>query len=220
MLSGEQVLRQENLDAGKRTAATLAPVIQATLKWCRGNELFPHFVTIADGPGSFTGLRIGITTAKTLGYSLALPVIGVDSVAAIAAAAFRDSPTINSLLVGIDAYRQQVFAGEFKRSDLLPTIDAIPAAWSAHPETVGVLDDSRWRERLEQRLEGTGVTGEVKPLREFAELSVDRECDAIGVGLLGIRAAVRGEFVDPMVLVPRYLKLSAAEEKAAGQFPE
>ncbi len=218
VLSGDQVLRYQNLNANQRTAATLAPAIAATLQWARESERFPDFIAIASGPGSFTGLRIGVTTAKTLGYSLGLPIVAVDSLAAIAAAAFHHCATYDCLLVGLDAYRQQVFAGEFRRSDLLPNIEKIPQGWTAQPDTVAVLEDPIWRQRLENRSTSTGVAGDIQPLSGYAELRIDRQCDAIGVGLLGIRAALRGEFVDALSLVPRYLKLSAAEEKAAAKF--
>lgn len=218
VLSGDRVLRHQNLNVNQRTAATLAPAIAATFLWARESRQFPDLIAIADGPGSFTGLRIGVTTAKTLGYSLGLPIVAVDSVAAIAAAAFDDCATYDSLLVGLNAYRQQVFAGEFHRSDLLPNLEKIPQTWTAHPDTVDVLEDHSWQQRLDNRCGTTGVTGDIQPLARFADLRIDRQCDAIGVGLLGIRAALRGEFVDALKLVPRYLKLSAAEEKAAAKF--
>lgn len=211
------MLRQTILDPEKRAAATLAPAIEKTLAWCRANDSNPHFVAVADGPGSFTGLRIGITTAKVLGYALGLPVVGVDSVAAIAAAAFAGSSDCSAIMIGVDAYRHQTFAGQFERAELLPSICEVPETWSAHPESVGLLDNAEWQKLLVRRGERTDVAGDTKPLGEFADVQIDRRCDAVGVGLLGIRAAIRNEFIDPMKLVPRYLKLSAAEEKAAGK---
>ena len=217
MLSGQRVLRQTNLDPETRTAATLAPAIAKTLAWCRENDSDPHFVGVADAPGSFTGLRIGITTAKVLGYALRLPVVGVDSVASIAAAAFASSTDCQAILVGVDAYRQQTFAGRFERSELLPSINKVPETWSPHPNSVSLLENAGWQQILEGRSDTTDVAGDTKPLGEFADFQIDRQCDAVGVGLLGIRAAIRNEFIDPMSLIPRYLKLSAAEEKAASQ---
>lgn len=208
------MVREVNLDPERRTAATLAPVIEETLKWCRNNQSFPDFLTIADGPGSFTGLRIGVTTAKTLGYALGLPVVAVDSLAAIAAATFDTVTTCDSLLVGIDAYRGQVFSGEFRRCTLLPPTQDIPKSWTPHPDTVSVISQRQWIESLDQRSADTAVAGDAKPMGSLADQRLQRRCDAIGVGLLGIRAAIQEQLVDPMQLIPRYLKLSAAEEKA------
>ena len=214
VLAGQSVVRQVNLDPKRRTAATLAPVIEETLEWCRNNRCFPSFVTVADGPGSFTGLRIGVTTAKTLGYALNLPVVAVDSLAAIAAATFDTAPECESLLIGMDAYRGQVFAGEFSQSTLLPPIAEIPASWTPHPASVSVIGQPQWDERLARRSAETAIAGDAKPMGKLSDQRLTRHCDAIGVGHLGLRAAITGRFVDPVQLIPRYLKLSAAEEKA------
>ena len=68
---------------------------------------------------------------------------------------------------------------------------------------------------LSQLAPNTHFTGDIKPQGEAANHQVDRPCDAVGVGLLAIRGAKIGAFIDPLRLVPRYLKASAAEEKAA-----
>ena len=215
VLAGQRVLHEASLDPKQRTAATLAPLIEETLSWCQRIRHSPDFLAVADGPGSFTGLRIGVTTAKTLGYALNLPVLGVDSLAAIAAAAFDDSPTCDHLMVAIDAYRGQVFAGQFSRSILLPAVENVPATWTPHPDSVTVTSQQDWIDRLRQRPSGTDLAGDAKPMGDWADQRLHRRCDAVGVGLVGIRAAIQGKFVDPLELNPRYLKLSAAEEKAA-----
>ena len=215
VLTGQSVVHEANLDPTRRTAATLAPAIEETLNWCRNNHCFPHFLAVADGPGSFTGLRIGVTTAKTLGYALNLPVVTVDSLAAIAAAAFDTASGYESLRIGIDAYRGQVFAGEFSQSDLLPPVTEIPQSWTPHPACVSVIAQSEWDQILARRSAEIGIAGDAKPMGKLSDQRLSRRCDAIGVGQMGLRAAATGRFVDPIQLIPRYLKLSAAEEKAA-----
>ena len=83
-------------------------------------------VSVADGPGSFTGLRIGVTTAKTLCYALELPLVAIDSLAAIAATALHDHPAYERIWAVLNAYRGQVFLGMFDRGTLLPDVSAIP----------------------------------------------------------------------------------------------
>jgi hypothetical protein len=61
----------------------------------------------------------------------------------------------------------------------------------------------------------TGLVGDVTPQQPLRHQQIDRDCDAVGVGLLAIRAAARGDLIDPLSLVPNYMRLSAAEEKAA-----
>lgn len=217
LLAAESTLWQVNLDVGVRTAAALAPQIERSLRWCaeRGQTL--GFVSVADGPGSFTGLRIGVTAAKTLSYALGLPLAAVDSLAAIAAAAFDAEPAIDALLVATDAYRGQVFRGEFDRQSLLPPItgassDAAPD-WTAHPSSVGIVSQSQWRLTLASVEPSRGLVGDSAVFAAAEGELIRARCDAVGVGLLGYRAASFGNWVDPLQLVPRYLRPSAAEEK-------
>lgn len=215
VLLGQRLLRQSNLDPKSRSAATLAPALRETLLWCDQSDHRPQFLSVADGPGSFTGLRIGVTTAKTLSYALELPLVSVDSLAAIAAASFSKNLMVQSLWVAIDAYRGQVFTGTFSREQLLPPVESVPEDWTAHPSSVRVLDRAQWGERIADLPVGTKLAGDGKLLGETVEDRVERECDAVGVALLAIRAAATGGFIDPLGLVPRYLKASAAEETAA-----
>jgi tRNA threonylcarbamoyladenosine biosynthesis protein TsaB len=209
---GDLVLHSINLSSAARTAATLAPEVDRTLRWCRQTGSMPEFLSVAVGPGSFTGLRIGVTTAKSLSYALRLPLVSIDSLASIAAAAVAQTPEAASIVVALNAYRGQVYVGSFERSALLPDLDAIPEGWSGHPEGVSVLTDSQWNQARQRLSADTAVAGDVKPLGDRASTALPRTCDAIGTALLGIRAAIAGQWIDPLQLVPKYLKPSAAEE--------
>lgn len=68
-------------------------------------------VSVAGGPGSYTGLRIGVSTAKGLCYALNIPLIAIDSLHALAAWAKQNEPQYTGLLCPmIDARRMEVFA--------------------------------------------------------------------------------------------------------------
>ncbi len=229
ILRGDTVLASYFLDDRTRTAASLAPAVKQALTECdhRGEKL--SFVSVADGPGSFTGLRIGITTAKTLAYAMRLPIVGVDSVASVAVAAFCSAPASESarnLRVALDAYRGQAFVGEFRRDELIPEMQTLSPQWSQHPSTVRVIDGPELDEFFAQAGDDTYFAGDQKALGgrvaegrrlEFLGLS-GREptvVDAVGVGRLAIRAYALGRTMSPMELLPRYLRPSAAEEKAS-----
>lgn len=215
LMRGVEVVEALNLAPGRRTASSLAPQLEQLLERCRQREIEIGLVSIADGPGSFTGLRIGVTTAKTLGYALRLPLVAVDSLAAIAAAVFHDHPDCQSLCVALDAYRGQVFTGRFQRRDLMPELDGLSVGWTAHPATVEVMDLEQWQLQLDGLPANVDLAGDAKALGSRHASGRPRACDAIGVGLLGIRSYQAGLLTEPMDLVPRYLKPSAAEEKAA-----
>ncbi|MFB2004427.1 tRNA (adenosine(37)-N6)-threonylcarbamoyltransferase complex dimerization subunit type 1 TsaB [Staphylococcus aureus] len=77
-------------------------------------------IVVAEGPGSYTGLRIGVTTAKTLAYALNCKLYGVSSLKALAATVSEK----NKLLVPIfDARREAVYAGIYQRKNgILETV--------------------------------------------------------------------------------------------------
>lgn len=214
VLRGQRIIRKVNLNPNQRSASTLAPALQDVLKWCQQQGHPPALVSVADGPGSFTGLRIGVTTAKTLSYALDLPLVSVDSLAAIATAALHAHPDCQTIWAVLNAYRGQVFLGKFVRSTLLPDLPSLPLNWTTHPATTQILQPDEWAEELKKKLPDIQVTGDKHVLGACSGYALPRECDAVGVGLQAIRAMALQHFSDPMQLVPRYLKPSAAEEKA------
>jgi tRNA threonylcarbamoyladenosine biosynthesis protein TsaB len=73
-------------------------------------------VSVTSGPGSYTGLRIGVSTAKGLCFALGIPLIAIDSLVSMATMAKEKYPTIN-LCALIDARRMEVFSAIYT-SDL------------------------------------------------------------------------------------------------------
>ena len=67
-------------------------------------------ISVAIGPGSYTGIRVGVAAAKSLGYALSIPVAGVSSLAVMARASGVDTGIIAPM---IDARRGTVFAGAY-----------------------------------------------------------------------------------------------------------
>ncbi|TWU46378.1 tRNA threonylcarbamoyladenosine biosynthesis protein TsaB [Rubripirellula tenax] len=215
----DRVLDSVSLDPSQRSAATLTTVIGSILEGVKSSGQSIDFVSVASGPGSFTGLRIGVTTAKSLCYALGIPLVSVDSLAAIAAARFHADPELGEVLVALDAFRGQVFEGRFTRRMLLPSATSDLNDWSAIPDCVGVRSLSEFRSDLPTAVGSDNtplaLAGDAKPFGDAEDRRLEGTCDAIGVGILGNLAAARGDFTDPMILVPRYLKASSAEEKAA-----
>ncbi|KRO18003.1 tRNA (adenosine(37)-N6)-threonylcarbamoyltransferase complex dimerization subunit type 1 TsaB [Lacticaseibacillus saniviri] len=71
-------------------------------------------IVVADGPGSYTGIRIAVTTAKTLAYTLEKELVGISSLAVLAANVRRTDAIIVPLM---NARRNQVFAGGYQWLD-------------------------------------------------------------------------------------------------------
>ena len=110
---GTRLVGETLLAGDQRTAQVLAPAIQALLATAEWSAASIELVAVVVGPGSFTGLRIGVTTAKTLAYALGAAVVGVNTLDVLAAQAPADNRPLWAVL---DAQRQELFAATFAGS--------------------------------------------------------------------------------------------------------
>lgn len=108
---GDRLLGEHATNIQKNHSVRLMPAIEALLHEIemRPNEL--EKIVVANGPGSYTGVRIGVTVAKTLAWTLNIPVAAVSSLAAIAASAPASGALVCPM---IDARRGQVFTGLYR----------------------------------------------------------------------------------------------------------
>src|SRR4051812_32591466 len=83
LLDEERIVAELKLDTARRSAQTLAPGIAELLQQASWRPGDVELVAVASGPGSFTGLRIGITTAKAFAYAVGCQVVGVNSLLVI-----------------------------------------------------------------------------------------------------------------------------------------
>ncbi|MEH1850472.1 MAG: tRNA (adenosine(37)-N6)-threonylcarbamoyltransferase complex dimerization subunit type 1 TsaB [Nostoc sp.] len=72
------------------------------------------FIAVAKGPGGFTGTRIGVVTARTLGQQLDIPVFAISTLAAVAWSEAGKSPNPKTIAVEMPAQRGQIFAGIYE----------------------------------------------------------------------------------------------------------
>jgi tRNA threonylcarbamoyladenosine biosynthesis protein TsaB len=141
-------------------------------------------IVVGTGPGSFTGVRIGIAAARTLALALDLPLAGVSTLNALAAA-------VDDALPVVDGGRREVFA----LVDGTPVVSP-PAELSLARGTLCVGDGAvRYREVLER-------LGAVVPERD-SELHLPRA---------RFHAQLAHEFGAPDAVEPLYLRLPDAEQ--------
>ncbi len=194
----------------RRHAQTLILELQTLL---RNHKLSPTDVGIAavsHGPGSFTGLRVGIVVAKTFAYATGCRLIAVDTFAAIAEAA---DESVTSLSVVSDAQRQQLFVGEFARNEASQVFERPPA--------ISIADADAWCESLADRTASDfAIAGPVlSRLQEYLPPESrqlpepDWQPKAAAVAAIADRLAATEQIANPFDLEPFYLRKSSAEEK-------
>ncbi len=98
----------------RRHGAGLVPSIRDLLRSAGLRPADLAAIGVGLGPGSFTGLRIGLAAAKTLAYAVGCPLYGLDSLEAIAGNAPADALKVAAVL---DAQRGDLFAADFARDN-------------------------------------------------------------------------------------------------------
>lgn len=203
-----QPLRLSRLPEGQRTAATLTVALDGILADFRKNSCPLQVVAVNVGPGSFTGLRIGVTTAKTLAHALRCRLIAVDGLAAMAGAVFRRSPAVVATSVAVNAYREQLYVANWDRE-----------SWNEafrdnfHGNRSTMWPEQRW---LQQAVSDgsclyVGPTAVAKRASDTMELTTSA-ISAADIAEVALRLAAYGHFIDPIACNPNYLRPSAAEE--------
>lgn len=107
---GERTLGEFITNIKKNHSIRLMPAIDQLMKEVDVSPKELEKIVVANGPGSYTGVRIGVTTAKTLAWSLGIPVIGVSSLAVMAQTGRLFQGIVSPIM---DARRGQVYRGYY-----------------------------------------------------------------------------------------------------------
>jgi tRNA threonylcarbamoyladenosine biosynthesis protein TsaB len=205
---GGEMLVERMLPGDRRTARMLAPAIRDVLAQAGWKPDSVTLVTVAIGPGSFTGLRLGVTTAKAFAYAIGCDIVGLDTREILAGAIPARPSMVHTVL---DAQRGEYFVGTFQLDEARPF-------WRLREGPVLRTE----AEFLAALRPGDVVTGPV--LTKLASQlppgvrAADRELwqpqARVMLGLAA-RDAQAGRRDDVFKLLPEYHRASAAEEKRA-----
>jgi len=132
LATGEMLLYSAFFDIRITHSETLMPAIDHAFQFCGVNKKDLEAIYVCRGPGSFTGLRIGLATAKGIAFGLSIPLYAYSSLELTALSASRLGKPI---LVAIDAKMKEVYYAAYS-SDLQELIP--PQA--AKPECLHQLD--------------------------------------------------------------------------------
>lgn len=200
------VLGETELSAtGRRHARTLVPEIGSLLEELNLQMSQLDGIAVSIGPGSFTGLRVGIVCAKTLAYALKIPLVAVDTFHAVAE---NSGVTDCSLFVIDDALRGDVYAGKYHRGKDGIWVCESPPALTSMVEFRNLLPP-------ESMISGPGISKLIEELEGLQLADEVRQCpQAKQIALIGERRLSSQNFDDFWTVEPHYIRRSAAEEKA------
>ena len=211
LLNDQHVLAEAMLPKDRRSSQTLHPTLQTLFE---GAQLIPQdidVVAVVTGPGSFTGLRVGVTAAKIFAYTVGAKIIALDTFRTVAAAIPIRYGVIS---VGVDAQRGEVVAAVLRTSanghvEILcePRLLAVDDWWKHAEQYDNVLFTGPALERW---------SGKVPPHVALAE-EADWYPQASAVGRLAAERIAAQQFEDVGALLPVYSRPSAAEEKRNSQ---
>ena len=189
-----------------RLVASAIAAAAAELSWRPADA---ELVAVIRGPGSFTGLRVGVSAAKAIAWAAGCRLVGVSGFEAVAAetarvAGWRGQP----LAIAWDAGRGDVYAATARKTD---------DGWQVSPGVLQAADD--WIAGLPT---GSRVTGPAVELLEERLVSAGhhlapasaRNPTAAAAAALAIPRAMAGQTDDPATLLPEYARPSYADERA------
>lgn len=172
LTEGEEVLAESEVEPDStgrpRHARELLGTIEGVLSEASGWEGLGR-IGVGIGPGTFTGLRIGISTARALAQSRGLPVTGVSSLRALAAGAAHAA---NDVLAVLDAKRTEAFAALYVGGEELwePWVGSpqdLSARVSERSEAPLAVGDGAVRFREELEASGADVPADEDPLHRL-----------------------------------------------------
>jgi tRNA threonylcarbamoyladenosine biosynthesis protein TsaB len=197
--SSVEVLQLRSLEGGTYSAQLL-PQISAALEESHLNKNHIDGFAVVSGPGSFTGLRVGLATLKGLCEILQKPLAVLSMLEALALTYGRAGETVMSLL---DAGREEVYVGEYNVAEggANPVREYIAKLGEFAPNASAIAGRLLTPDaKVAEALQAAGANFEW-----VAALHADQ------IGRLGIRKLLAGDTVDPATIDVNYIRRSDAE---------
>ncbi len=216
VLDENELLAQYMLKDAKTHSQKLLPMLQELLDSLNMTSSDIDVFAAVTGPGSFTGLRIGVTTIKSLAYAAKKPTVGIPSLDALVnAAAIREDAIVCPIM---DARNNQVYAALYKFKNGLMT--NLSGYMGVHITELVKQVEEKYKD-MSVIFTGDGVVHH----KDFLKIELKERCAfmpdfmlqqmAASAAQLALSLALRGETVGSMELVPFYLRPSQAEREYA-----
>lgn len=195
LLQDKELLGQVTLNIKKNHSITVMPAIDFLMNSLDMKPTDLDRIAVAQGPGSYTGLRIAVATAKTLAHTLKIELVGVSSLLALV------PEQVEGLVIPVmDARRNNVYAGFYQSGQSvrpeahLPLAEVLEIAGVADQPVTFVGETAVFAEQIEAALPGVSVQPTLPDAAVIGRLGLDLPAQSIH------------DFV------PNYLKRVEAEE--------
>jgi len=212
IVAGDKLVAQLVINNKKTHSEKLMPMIENMLSASEFSLSDIDLIAVANGPGSFTGVRIGVATAQGLAHSLGIPCVGVSTLEALAGNMFGFDGIICPIL---NARREQVYTAQFqwKNGELLQGMEdsnimlaELLERLETERNSVIFLGDGIFEFRAE-------IEGKLGDQAVFAPPQLNMNL----AGSVAYRAQEyirkNGDVPIDNIVVPNYLRLSQAERE-------
>jgi len=216
LLDEEKLIREEFINYKKTHSETLMPMVDEILRGCDKSLADLSALAVTIGPGSFTGLRIGLAAVKGLSMAADLPVVGVSTLDVLAHNIAYSDTLVCPIL---NARKQEVYTALYDNCGFYP--HRLSDEMACSPQEFADLALSKAQERGLNKI--TLLGDGYYPYRGiFADGLGDRLLTApshlmllraSALGSLAVERAARGDFDEIISMRPRYVRLSEAELK-------
>ena len=207
-VDGKLVALKEQLTDDFTHSENLTVFVQDVLNEAKTELKSLSAVSVASGPGSYTGLRIGVSTAKGFCYALGIPLIAIDSLTCLAELAHKEHPS-STICAMIDARRKEVFSAIFNQEGSI-----------IKPISADILDQNSYHEFEPFVYVGDGaekMTGDWQGRSCTADLKL--HASAAGQVRLAFDKFQKESFEDVAYFEPFYLKDFMVQKPAASEKP-
>ena len=212
LFDGQKLLGEQYQNTGLTHSQTLMVMAEDLLKQCGATAAEVTHTAVAAGPGSFTGVRIGVAAAKGFAWGKEIPCYGVSTLEAMVLSLGTYRGYVCPVM---DARRNQVYNALFyvnhgvlerRSEDRAIALSELATELQGLEEPIYLVGDGS---SLTYRTLHTQLPGLVLPPEHRMHQR------AVGVGLLALEKYAAGDPGDAASLMPNYLRLSQAERERA-----
>ncbi|MCB0515484.1 MAG: tRNA (adenosine(37)-N6)-threonylcarbamoyltransferase complex dimerization subunit type 1 TsaB [Chitinophagales bacterium] len=211
LAQAQRIIVRQSQSIAQSHSASINIMLQAILQQSQSHWNEIAAIAVSIGPGSYTGLRVGLSTAKGVAYALKIPIVGINTLRIIARAAQQKAPNNTIYLPMIDARRMEVFCAAYttKIQEIMS-----PKAYILHENSFAELRE-KWTDIC---ICGSGAEKAKNFLTDpkFSfQSATEYYLDALAE--LAFEAYSQQQFLDLAYATPFYLK-AFGEQTAASKY--